>query len=84
MPAMRVEPKARLPKKERGKHRWIVLATYVVSEEAADISHNDPEGNVLLDNENLWDISTGCIDCEETYQMIRAIPCPAPEWKPNA
>lgn len=84
MPSMIADPKARLPKKERGKHRWIVLASFVISDEAAHAANEGGDQPAILDNENMWDISIGCIDCEEPYNMIRAIPCPAREWKPDA
>lgn len=68
---------APMPDKVRGKHRWIVIATYATSREAlAGARRGD---DVHLDQENLVALLEGCIDCEQAWPAPE--PCPAgDEW----
>lgn len=75
------EPMRDLPDKEGRRHRWIVIATHVASDDVVKRSFRDGEG-IILDNESLWDITIGCIDCEEIYEIAKSRPCHAPEYKP--
>lgn len=68
---------APMPDKVRGKHRWIVVATYAVSSAALRGSRRGEQ--VHLDMENLVYLVDGCIDCEQPYPAPE--PCPAgDEW----
>jgi len=71
-------PRAQLPDKEPGKHRWFAVASYVVTPETAATAF-DPEKIKFLDQENLFMLAVGCWDCEEQLGTIEADSrCPAP------
>jgi len=69
-----------IPEKKRGRHRFIAIASYVVSHESAAKSVSGEE-QMILDQENLWDLSIGCIDCERPYDKYLKNYCDAPEYK---
>lgn len=73
---------AQLPPKDPGRHRWIATAAYVLTDlQVAGVT--DPDLPKILDNENLWTLAIGCVDCEEPLGVIRLESrCPAPEYKP--
>lgn len=73
-------PLAALPEKKTGRHRFIVIASYVVSHDTVNSLYDDSE-QVILDQENLWDLSVGCIDCEQPYSKELKNYCDAPEYK---
>lgn len=64
-----------LPEKKRGRHRFIAVASYTISDEAA--RHETP---AILDQENLWDVSVGCIDCEQPWTPDMKRFCDAPGY----
>jgi hypothetical protein len=75
----RAEPQTTFPKKVMGQHRWMAMATYVLSEDEARKAQLGEY--VLLDPPHLASVMVGCLDCEE--QMGSAAPmCPAPgfDW----
>lgn len=57
----------KLPDKKPGRHRWIAIATFIISEEGARSAHDPTTDSPHLDMENLWDIGIACIDSEEVY-----------------
>lgn len=57
-------PMAKLPEKQPGKHRFIVSAVYVLSDQQARDSF-DPDTEKFLDHESLFALSAGCWDCEK-------------------
>lgn len=60
---------AQLPDKEPGKHRWVLLCSYTVTEAAVRSEMSDG-GPTYFDHENRFGTSLGCIDCEEQYPLI--------------
>lgn len=64
-----------LPEPVTGEHQWIVLGVWRVSDPAAAYR---PDGQVLLDRENLLSIEgPGCMACEARYSAeVAAAPCP--------
>jgi hypothetical protein len=68
-----------LPKKEPGKHRWVAIVTFSVSEENARTAF-DASVPKHLDSENMLHMGIGCYDCEEPLGSIEAgSRCPARE-----
>lgn len=63
------DKRGQMPDKVRGKHRWIVLATYTTSREQLLASSRGEQAH--LDQENLVSLQAGCLDCEQ--------PWPSPE-----
>jgi hypothetical protein len=50
----------------RGKHLWTVLAMYVMADPAVSM---DPNGQILMDRENLLTIEgPGCFKCEKHWK----------------
>lgn len=75
--------KAEPPEKKPGQHRWIALASYVLSDEQAAAA-TDNTDTVLLDHENRMMTALSCIDCEMPYEAVRDQPCEAEdEWAPE-
>ena len=71
-------PLVSMPDKARGNHRWVVLATFTTTGQNLRANARG-EGDVLLDRENLIDISVGCVDCEQPWPSPE--PCRAgDEW----
>lgn len=71
-------PRADLPVKVPGKHRWIAMVTYVLNDiQARDaLDESIPK---FLDAENLHYLAIGCWDCEAVLGDIQADSrCPAP------
>ncbi len=66
---------ADLPPKVQGRHRWIITAVYVASDQVlADWSTG---AQTILDHENLWVVAPGCYDCEEPYRpAMLSTECP--------
>jgi hypothetical protein len=62
-----------MPDKIRGKHRWIVLATYHTTRESLTAARRGED--VHLDMENLVYLTEGCVDCEQIFPAPE--PCPA-------
>lgn len=66
-----------MPDKARGKHRWIVIATYAVTAESLRGAGRGEDQH--LDMENLVQLAAGCVDCEQMWPAGE--PCPAgDEW----
>lgn len=63
-------PGHKLPPKVAGQHRWIATAMYNISEPEVRDAY-DPAVEKHMDNENLVDVSFGCIDCEKSLGMIQ-------------
>ena len=70
----------RLPPKKSGRHRFVAIATFAISEEAARGAElrTDP---AILDHENLWSVNVGCIDCEEPWELTMKNFCDAAEYR---
>lgn len=66
---------ASLPAKIGGQHRWIAIASYVVTPGQAAASAGGAE--VTLKPSMLWDLGIGCIDCERTYEEAKSTRCDA-------
>jgi hypothetical protein len=69
-------PGSRLPPKEPGRHRWIVVASYTLTDEEVGAT------TVVLDQAHLFSPpEVGCVDCERRYADCRTDPCEADdEW----
>ena len=61
--------------KALGRHRWMALATYVLSDEEARMAHEGVP--VLLDQAHLGSFHIGCLDCEQEYGAAMTARCPA-------
>lgn len=61
---------AQLPTKEPGRHRWVLIASYTVTEESV-FAEARGDGATFLDHENRYAMSLGCIDCEQPYPHIQ-------------
>lgn len=71
------KPRAELPPKIPGKHRWIVTAAWILSEESVEHAF-DPEHIKHMDSENMLEIGIGCWDCEQPLGLIEyGSRCPA-------
>lgn len=70
------QAKGRMPAKQPGAHRWVMIGTWTVADPGA-------QGPKLFDVENLISAHVGCIDCEQQYSdRTAAAPCPAgDEWR---
>jgi len=75
------EPRRQLPPKKPGRHRFVAIATYAISEENVQSMYVDDGNQVHLDHENLWDLSVGCIDCEQPMSKNLKKFCDAPEYE---
>lgn len=60
---------AKLRPKVPGKHRWMAIGSWVLSDEFA-AGAMDPDLMKYLDNENLFDLSIGCWDCEQPITSV--------------
>ena len=69
-----------LARKQPLHHRWIATASYTLSAEQAEAIYA-PGNQVILDETNLWDLSVGCIDCEQPYPSVKDQKCRAPEYR---
>ena len=67
------EARGRMPRKQRGKHRWITVASYFTTNETLKAAKRGEP--TFLDMENLLDVAAGCFDCEQTWPAPE--PCPA-------
>jgi hypothetical protein len=65
----------KLPEKQTGRHRWIVITTYTITDGQAAAA--DAGARVNLDHENRIGIQVGCLDCEGEYHLIRTERCVA-------
>lgn len=63
-----------LPDKVEGQHRWIMAVSYALSN--GQIAAARAGSRVNLDHENRVAMAIGCWDCEESYDVARASPCP--------
>lgn len=63
-------PSQKLAPKQPGQHRWIATALYSITEPEVRSAY-DPAVEKHMDNENLVDVSFGCIDCEKPLGMIQ-------------
>ena len=73
---------ATLPPKVAGRHRWIITAAYLVTEESvANEERAQAEGSFtpsFLDHETRFALNLGCWDCEQPWPEIKAgSRCPA-------
>ena len=71
----------RMPAKQKGKHRWVVVTSYTLPE-GTDPGEwaGDAANPALLDHESLLLIGVTCWDCEQPHGMA-AMRCPAGnEW----
>lgn len=73
-------PGAQLPPKEPGRHRWVALASYTLTDDEAAGAVDGVA--VRLDTAHLFSpVGIGCLDCERRYTDARAEPCEAEdEW----
>ena len=60
---------AELPDKVAGKHRWIAAGSWVLRDIDVEKAH-DADTMKFLDNENLFQLSIGCWDCEQPLGQI--------------
>jgi hypothetical protein len=68
---------AELPEKIAGKHRWIATGAWVLRDIDVEKAH-DADTMKFLDNENLYNLSIGCWDCEQPIGAIEfGSTCPA-------
>lgn len=68
----------RLAAKIPGKHRWMILAAYAVSEDSVWAEVNGDGGATYLDHETRFSLSLGCWDCEQQFPDIDpSTSCPA-------
>lgn len=79
---------AELPPKRKGRHRWIALVGYVVTEDAVLNEQRTQADGVMrpnyLDHENRFSFHLGCWDCEQQFPEIRAgTRCPADDKESN-
>lgn len=74
------QPKAfaHMSVKAPGRHRWIGLATYTLTDEQARLAHEG--GPVLFGIEMLAGFSIGCLDCEEPYEDVFMRRCQGAEF----
>lgn len=72
----------KLPQKQPGKHRWVVVASYTISEEQAEAAFI-PGNRVMMDGSNLFHMGVGCYDCEGEYQYVKGQRCATPAWEPR-
>lgn len=73
---------ADLPPKVPGRHRWTVVAGYVITEAQIETERAVRRGEVrppsVLDHENRFLLAIGCYDCERSVEEIgEDEPCPA-------
>lgn len=73
-----LKPK-KLPDKKVGRHRFIAIASFTITEEGAQAARQG-DSPAILDHENLWDISIGCVDCEQPYAPDLKRYCPGPTF----
>jgi hypothetical protein len=57
-------PMAQMPDKIPGKHRWIAIACYIMSDDQVSKAM-DPKELKFLDHESMYELSVGCWDCEK-------------------
>ena len=77
-----IKPKP-LPEKKKGRHRFIAMASFILSDEAAYGAYGGSDMDApILDGENLWDLSVGCIDCEQPMSPDLKKYCDAPAYMP--
>ncbi len=70
------KPGGALPEKEEGRHRWIAIASYTLTDEEAKGAHVGTD--ILLDANHLFTpVEVGCLDCEGRYKEVIDQPCPA-------
>lgn len=70
----------RLPEKVEGRHRWVLVTSYTVTdEEMANVAEGIA---VLMDEPHLLDVGPGCIDCEQPYSSVKGQRCKAPAYQP--
>jgi hypothetical protein len=65
----------KLPDKEPGRHRWVVLATYTVPQTLLAAAMSGARVN--LDHENRIGINAGCLDCEKPWADASGTRCDA-------
>lgn len=79
----RAEPTADLPPKEPGRHRWMVVAAWIVDETVAAEAMDRTKRHVM-DNSTLLEIGVACYDCEQPLgdgrpgTITTSSTCPAP------
>lgn len=72
-------PGTMLPPKEPGRHRWVAVASYTLTDDEAAGAAGT---TVVLDTSRLFaPVQVGCLDCERRFQDARTEPCEADdEW----
>lgn len=73
--------KKQLPEKKPGRHRWVAIASFIISEEGAKAAHDPDTQSPHMDMENLWDVGIACIDCEEIYTPELRRFCEGPTYQ---
>lgn len=58
--------RATLAPKQEGKHRFVAVGSWVLSDNAIKRAF-DPDERKFLDAENLMLLSIGCFDCEQQF-----------------
>ncbi len=76
------KPATTFAAKPPGRHRWMALATYVLSDEEARMAHEGVP--VLLDQPHLAAFHVGCLDCEQEYGEAVTKRCGSPGFPWNA
>lgn len=71
-----------LPEKIPGKHRWMAMAAYVLTDAMVrnEQAHQAGEGGpmTILDHETRFEFSIGCWDCEQPFPVATPdTECPA-------
>lgn len=70
---------ALMPKKTKGVHRWVAIATFPM-EESEIMEAKNGMGKGTLTSERLVGVDFGCIDCEEPFGEHSAL-CTGKEYK---
>lgn len=68
-----------LPYKIKGNHRWVLMITFNMDDEALSTIENAPEDQptplMFSFGEHCMSAIIGCIDCEQPYEKYRDKPC---------
>lgn len=69
-------PRTRLADKVPGEHRWVTSAIYATDPEVVHAALLGDNTRVVLGADALVQVSTGCYDCEQVWEVARTGPCP--------
>lgn len=59
-----------LPPKIPGRHRWVVVCGYTITEPTVTAMASGQPVSTFLDHENRFSIAMGCLDCEQQWPDI--------------